>query len=82
MAKPRLAGGKLSIKMACEMGCNAPPPAPCTMEAMIRKVRFGASPQAKEASVKMPMQIMRKRLRPSNAENQAVAGRTTALEIR
>ena len=82
MATPRLAGGKLSIKIACEMGCNAPPPAPCTMEAKIRKDRFGAAPQAKEATVKMPTQTMRNRLRPNKAENHAVAGRMTAFEMR
>ena len=41
--------------------------------------RLVAAPQAKDETVKMTMQVMRKRLRPNFSENQALAGRTTAL---
>src|SRR5208283_598629 len=47
-AMPRLAGGKVSARIACSLGCNPPPPAPCRMRQMIRVARFGASPHRNE----------------------------------
>ncbi len=41
-----------------------------------------AAPQAKEETVKMTMQEMRKRLRPNFRENHGLAGRTTAFATR
>ena len=64
MATPRFRGGKLSIKIACDKGCGAPPAAPCTTRAKIRKPRLAAAPQAADANVKTTMQPIKKRLRP------------------
>src|SRR5208283_5329088 len=50
-AMPRLAGGKVSARIACSLGCNPPPPAPCRMRQMIRVARFGASPHRNELTV-------------------------------
>ncbi len=41
-----------------------------------------AAPQANDDTVKMMMQVIRKRLRPNRSENQVLAGRTTALATR
>ena len=37
IAMPRLAGGKLSMRIACDKGCSAPPAAPCSTRAKMRK---------------------------------------------
>jgi hypothetical protein len=82
MAIPRFAGGKLSIKTACEIGCNAPPAAPWITRAMIRKPRLPAIPHRADAIVNKVMQPMRNRLRPKTWPNQLVAGRMIAFESR
>jgi hypothetical protein len=42
----------------------------------------GAAPQKNEATVKIMMQMSRKRLRPKRRANQLEAGRMTALATR
>ncbi len=64
------------------MGCNAPPPAPCTARASKIIPKLVAEPQANEETVKMMMQVIRKRLRPNLRENQLLAGKTTAFATR
>ena len=68
--------------MACDSGCSAPPPAPCTARASKIIPRLVAEPQANDETVKMTMQVMRKRLRPKRSANQELAGRITALATR
>ena len=82
MAAPRLAGGNDSSRMAWEIGCSAPPPAPWMTRARSRKPSVGAAPQAKLATVKMATQDIRKRLRPKRSENQLLAGRMMAFATR
>ena len=41
-----------------------------------------AAPQANDETVKMMMQVMKKRLRPKRSENQPLAGSTIALATR
>ena len=82
MAVPRLAGGKLSSKIAWASGCKAPPPAPCKTRAITRKPRLVAIPHMKEDTVKMPMQQIRNRLRPKKLANHALVGSTMALDTR
>src|SRR6476659_5425154 len=82
IAIPRFWGGKLSIKTACEIGCNAPPAAPCRTRAMIKNPRLPARPHNAEARVNKMMQLMRKRFRPKSWPNQLVAGRMMAFETR
>ncbi len=82
MAIPCSFGGKVSIRIAWLFGTSAPPAAPCTMRKKMRKPRFGAAPQRKEARVNRMMQVIRKRLRPNSRDSQPVIGRTTALLTR
>jgi len=69
----RLETGKLSSRMDCDKGCNAPPPAPCRTLAARITVSEGAAPQKNEATVKMITQVSRKRLRPKRRANQLEA---------
>ena len=73
---------KLSSKMDCDRGCNAPPPAPCMTRASRMTASEGAAPQKNDATVKMVTQVRRKRLRPKRRANQLEAGRITALATR
>ena len=82
IAMPCLVRGKLSTRMAWEMGCRPPPPAPWRIRKKISRGRFGAKPQRKELMVKMMTQPMKRRLRPRSMESQPVSGSTMALEIR
>ncbi len=82
MAIPRLAGGKLSIRIDCDSGCKAPPAAPWRMRAKISIPSVVAAPQAAEASVNKPMQAMRNRFRPKKLLSQPVIGSTMAFETR
>src|SRR5580698_797478 len=74
-AMPRLAGGKVSARMACSLGCRPPPPAPCSTRQMISVAKFGASPHRKELMVNSATQLMME-------ESQPLKGRTMALETR
>ena len=78
----RFAGGKLSSRIDCESGCNAPPPAPCKTRASRITPSEGAAPQKNEATVKMVTQMSRNRFRPNRRANQFDAGRITALATR
>ncbi len=49
---------------------------------MIRTADSGARPHKADASVKITMQMIRKRLRPMYLPIQLVAGRIIALEMR
>ena len=82
MATPRLAGGKLSIRIACDSGCSAPPAAPCTTRAKISQESSVAAPQAAEANVKTTMQTIKNRFRPKKVLSQPVIGSTMALATR
>ncbi len=82
MARPRRAGEKLSRRIACAMGWSAPPPTPCSTRAKISTPRLVAAPHAAEASVKITMQVSRKRLRPNTALSHAETGSTIAFEMR
>src|SRR6266478_8957233 len=64
------------------MGCNPPPPAPCNTRKRRRNPRLGATPQSKELTVKMPRQLMKKRLRPSAPASQPLIGKMMAFETR
>jgi len=55
---------------------------PCRMRAKSRKPRLKAMPQSRELSVKLRMQIRKKRLRPSMPTNHPLIGRTMAFETR
>ncbi len=82
MATPRLLGGKLSMRMAWERGCKAPPAAPWMTRASTRSPRLVAAPQAAEAAVNTTMQPIKNRLRPNRPASQPVIGSTMALDIR
>ena len=59
MAMPRLAGGKLSSRIACAMGCNAAAArALQDAEEHQRSRRLGASPHSTELSVNRATQVM------------------------
>ena len=82
MATPRLAGGKLSSRIAWAIGCSAPPPMPCTTRATISIPRLVAAPQIADEAVKIAMQVSRSRLRPKTEASQAVVGRMMAFDTR
>ena len=65
IAWPRLCGGKLSSRMAWEIGTIAPPPMPCSTRATMSQGRLVAMPQSTEVSVKSAMQARNRRLRPT-----------------
>ncbi len=50
-AIPRFASGNVSFKMACSLGCNPPPPAPCKIRKNTSTPRLGASPHKNELTV-------------------------------
>src|SRR3984893_12059320 len=50
-AMPRLAGGNVSARMACSLGCSPPPPAPCSTRKKISDPNEGARPQRHELIV-------------------------------
>src|ERR1700733_6303960 len=64
LAVPRWLGGKLSSKIDWAKGCMAPPPKPCSTRAKIRMGMLAATPQTKEASVKIMVQPIKNLLRP------------------
>src|SRR5215469_14140663 len=81
-ASPRCLGGKLSANIACAIGCNPPPPAPCRTLNRMRAPRLGAIPHSNEESVKMARQIKKNRLRPSILANHPLIGSTMAFETK
>ncbi len=81
-AMARLSGGNVSARIACAMGCNPPPPAPCRMRKKIIAPRLGAKPHSSELTVKIARQIMKKRLRPKTLAHHPLIGSTTAFDTR
>src|ERR1700693_1958502 len=45
---PRFAGGNVSARIACSLGCKPPPPVPCNTRKKMSSGRLGASPHRKE----------------------------------
>ena len=78
----RFSTGKLSSRMDCESGCNAPPPAPCKILASRITPSEGAAPQKNEAMVNRITQTSKNRLRPKRRANQFDVGRITAFATR
>src|SRR5882757_1566091 len=81
-ASPRFSGGNVSARIACAIGCSPPPPAPCTTRANSSHPRLHATPHSSEVTVKIRMQIMKKRFRPKIPTNHPLTGRIIALETR
>ena len=46
-APPRLAGSKVSVRIACSLGASPPPPIPWQTRLISRTSRLGAIPQKK-----------------------------------
>src|SRR5579862_392774 len=82
MAIPCFSRGKLSTRMACELGCIPPPPAPCSTRQITGVVREGASPQSRELIVKITTQAIKNLLRPKTPESHPESGRTIAFDTR
>src|ERR1700723_3117333 len=82
IAMPCLLRGKLSTRMAWEIGCRPPPPAPCRTRKKMSRKRLGARPHRNELMVKMTTQPMNSRFRPNSMESQPVSGSTMAFEIK
>ncbi len=72
----------MSAKMDCAMGCNPPPPAPCSTRNRMIAPRLGAIPHSRELRVKITRHIMKNRLRPSTLANHPLIGSTMAFETR
>src|SRR5439155_10853785 len=51
IAMPRWWSGKISQRIACEIGMTGPPPSPWKTRANTRNVRFGAIPERNELTV-------------------------------
>src|SRR5262245_3084659 len=79
---PRWASGKISHRIACEIGMIGPPPMPCRMRMAIRNSRLGAMPDRNELIVKSAVHRRKRRRRPRRAVSQPVAGITMALAAR
>src|SRR5258708_33985655 len=79
---PRFPGGTASARMACAMGCNPPPKAPCKTRKKSSNPRLGANPQRNELRVKNTIHVKKKRLRPSQLTRKPLLGSTTALDTR
>ena len=58
MATPRLAGGKLSSRIAWAIGCSAPPPMPCTIRHSTSISSERAVPHSSEPSVNSTSEAM------------------------
>jgi len=56
---PCFSFGKLSSKIACEIGWSAPPPAPWSARAARMNPSDGAIPQRNDATVKMMTEVVR-----------------------
>src|SRR5579859_4835565 len=79
---PRLASGNVSFKMACSLGCNPPPPAPCKIRKSTSTPRLGASPHKNELTVNSATHDMQNRFRPISPDNHPESGSTIAFETR
>src|SRR6266436_1314579 len=81
-ANPRCSGGNVSARMACAIGCNPPPPAPCSTRKRSSIPRLGAIPQSKELIVNTLRQAIKNRFRPSAPASQPLIGRMMAFETK
>src|ERR1700737_86020 len=52
-AIPRFSSENVSLRMACSLGCNPPPPAPCKILKITSTPKLGASPHKNELTVKI-----------------------------
>jgi len=82
MAVPCWCRGKVSRRIACEMGCSDPPESPWMTRKKMRARRLQEAPQRKELTVNRTMENSRKRLRPKSRPSHPVMGMTTALAAR
>jgi CheY-like chemotaxis protein len=81
-AWPCSSGGKLSIRMACAMGCNAPPPAPFIARASSTRGKGGCDTAGKRGHAEHHDRSHEERLRPNFSANQLLATKKTALATR
>ena len=72
IASPLFSKGKLSSKIACEIGIIGPPPIPCINRPKTIKFKFGATAQINEPTVKMEIKTFKKFLRPIKFSSQPV----------
>ena len=70
------------MRMACEIGRSAPPPAPWRMRARISSPMLLATPQIAEDTVKRIVQAIRNRFLPKWLLSHPVIGNTMALATR
>ena len=82
IATPRLAGGKLSMRIACDNGCSAPPAAPCTNAGENEEAQLVGHAASRRGQREDAMQPIKNRLRPKKPLSQPVIGNTMALETR
>lgn len=64
IAIPLLLGGNAASKIDCDNGVIGPPPIPCMSRPRTIKFKFGATAQISEPSVKIPINIFKKRFLP------------------
>ena len=74
MAWPCFSLGLMSSSTDCESGTRAAPNVPCRTRNITISVRLVEMPHSMEASVKPPMAIRNRRLRPSRSAAQPVTG--------
>ncbi len=82
IAIPCSFGGNVSSRIACDIGCSAPPPIPCRTRKKTSIPRLVEEPHSREAKVNRRTEKVRYRFRPKVRASHPVIGMTTALETR
>ena len=82
MASPRWWSGKISQRIACDIGITGPPPSPWKTRMSTRISRLGAMPERNDEAVNSTVHTRKNLRRPKYAVSQPVAGMTMAFAAR
>ena len=82
IAIPCSRGGNVSSRIACDIGCSAPPPIPWRTRKKTSIPRLVEEPHSREAKVNSSTEKVRYRFRPNVRASHPVIGMMMALETR